>query len=50
MATLSDYKNTYRKAKKQTTKSRIMNRAMLNLNTTDQQKFIRWQTERSKIV
>ena len=48
MKTLSDYKKNYKRAKTNVTRTKVMNLAMLNLSTKDQQKFISWQTKLSK--
>jgi hypothetical protein len=45
MKNLSQYKASYKKAKSQVTKRRIMNAAMLNLSHDEQQKFMRFQIE-----
>jgi hypothetical protein len=44
MKTLNTYKNQYLKAKTQKGKKIAMNKAMLNLSYSDQQEFIKWQT------
>ena len=45
MKNLSQYKASYKKAKSQVTKQRIINAAMLNLSHEEQQKFMRFQVE-----
>ena len=43
--TLNQLKKSYSKAKKNSTKRRIVNSAMLNLSNNDWQTFIKWQNE-----
>jgi hypothetical protein len=43
MKTLNQYKNAYQTAKTAANKTRIFNRAYLNLSHSDFEEFLRWQ-------
>lgn len=45
MKNLTNFKKAYSSAKKQATKNKIFNSAMLNLSYSDQKEFIIWQSK-----